>query len=172
VEKAYCFANKFNDLVFAYDSSSNPTKFVNGALTCNGDNVTVAASNRSPCKQPHQTCIEPAYAAAARSLFGHSLQEYLNVITITSTQAIADVGATSIFIMEGANAVNKHCASKTLSINMPDGRKMKLTHICDITIPGLPYILTGHIVPHLSVASLMGIRPLCNAGCTVTFDSN
>jgi hypothetical protein len=60
--------------------------------------------------------------------------------------------------------------SKPLSINIPNGRKMKSTHICNITIPGLPYILTGHIVPHLIVASLMGIRPLCNAGCTVTLD--
>jgi hypothetical protein len=82
------------------------------------------------------------------------LQEYLNAITIASTQAIADTGATSIFIMEGAKVVNKRCTSKPLSINMPDGRKMKLTHICDITIPGLPYVLTGHIVPHLTVASL------------------
>jgi hypothetical protein len=153
-----------------YDSSSNSTKFVDGALTCNSDNVTVAASNRSHREQPHRTYIGPAYAAAARSLFGHPLQEYLNAITIASTQAIADMGATSIFIMEGAKAINKCCASKPLSINMPDGRKMKSTHICDIAIPGLPYILTGHIVPHLTVASLMGIRPLCNAGSTVTFD--
>jgi hypothetical protein len=49
---------------------------------------------------------------------------------------------------------------------------MKSTHICIITIPGLPSVLTGHIMPHLPVASLMGIRPLCNAGCTVTFDHN
>jgi hypothetical protein len=74
--------------------------------------------------------------------------------------------------MEGADVVNKCRASKPLSINMPDGRKMKSTHICNITIPGLPCILTGQIVPHLAVASLMGIRPLCNAGCTVTFDHN
>jgi hypothetical protein len=49
---------------------------------------------------------------------------------------------------------------------------MKSTHICDINIPGLPYVLTGHIVPYLTVASLMGVRPLCNAGCTVMFDCN
>ena len=43
------------------------------------------------------------------------------------------------------------------------------TRICDITIPGLPTVLTGHIVPKLTIASLIGIRELCNAGCTVTF---
>ncbi len=150
----------------------NPTKFVDGAPTCDGDEVTVAASNQSPREQPHLTGMRPSYAVAARSLFGHPLQECLSAITIASTKAIADMGATSIFIMEGTKVINKRHASKPLSINMPDGRKMKSTHICDITIPGLPYVLTGHIVPHLTVASLMGIRPLCNAGCTVTFDHN
>jgi hypothetical protein len=114
--------------------------------------------------------MQPSYAAAERSFFGHPSQEYSNAITIASTQAIADTGATSTFNMEGAEVINKCCASKPLSINRPDGRKMKSTHICDITIPELPYVLTGHIVPHLIVASLMGIRPLCNAGCIVTFD--
>ncbi len=30
----------------------------------------------------------------------------------------------------------------------------------------------GHVVPNLAVASLIGIRPLCKAGCTVTFDDD
>jgi hypothetical protein len=55
---------------------------------------------------------------------------------------------------------------------MPDGWQMQSTHICNITIPGLPTILTGHIVLHLAVALLIGIRPLCNAGCTVVFDKD
>ncbi len=121
-ENTYCVANKFNDLVSVYDSSSNPTKFVDGAPTCDGDKVTVAASNQSPRDQPHLTGMRPSYAAAARSLFGHPLQESLNAVTIVSTKATADTGATSIFIMEGANVVNKLCASKPLSINMPARR--------------------------------------------------
>jgi hypothetical protein len=59
--------------------------------------------------------MQPSYAAAARSLFGHPSQEYLNAITIASTQAIADTGATSIFIMDGAKVVNRHRASKPLT---------------------------------------------------------
>jgi hypothetical protein len=31
-------------------------------------------------------------------------------------------------------------------------------------------VLTGHIIPNLSIASLFGIRVLPEAGCTVTFD--
>ncbi len=74
--------------------------------------------------------------------------------------------------MEGVDVDNKRVALKPLTICLPDGRKVHSTHECDINIPGLPTCLTGHSVPHLAVASLIGIRPLCKAGCTVTFDDN
>ncbi len=54
--------------------------------------------------------------------------EYLNAITIATTQAIADMGATSFFTMDGVNVVNKCLAHKPLIINMPNGRQMKSTH--------------------------------------------
>ena len=44
------------------------------------------------------------------------------------------------------------------------------THMCDIKIDGLPTVLTGHIIPGLSIASLFSIRILMEAGCAVTFD--
>jgi hypothetical protein len=56
-----------------------------------------------------------------------------------------------------------------LTMNLPNGEIVHSTHVCDISIPGLPMILTGHIVPGLSMASLMGIRVLCKAGCEVIF---
>jgi hypothetical protein len=111
-------------------------------------------------------------AAMARSIFGQPSNKYLNAIRIASTHAIADTGATSIFIMDGVCVVNKRITNNPLTINMLDGRKVKSTHFYDITIPGLPTILMGHIVLHLAIASLMGIWQLCNAGCTVTFDIN
>ncbi len=45
-------------------------------------------------------------------------------------------------------------------------------HICDIIIPGLPTILTGHIMPDMTTASLFGICILCKARCKVLFDNN
>jgi hypothetical protein len=111
-------------------------------------------------------------AQARRLLFGAALQEQLNALTITTTHAIADTGATSIFIMDGVDIVNKQVATHPLRINLPDGRQVKSTHTCDIAIPGLPTVLTGHVVPHLAVASLIGIRPLCKVGCVVTFDND
>jgi hypothetical protein len=97
-------------------------------------------------------------------MVGKPSTQYLNAMTIATTAAIADTGATSIFVMEGADVKNKRPALKPLTINLPDGRQIKLTHICDIDIPGLPTTLTGHIVPHLAIASLFGIRVLCKAG--------
>ncbi len=43
------------------------------------------------------------------------------------------------------------------------------THICELEIPVLTCVLEGHIVPDLTVASLVGIRILCKLGCTVLF---
>ena len=56
-----------------------------------------------------------------------------------------------------------------LSINLPDGEVLKSMHMCDIIIPGLPTVLTGHIVRGLTMASLVRIRILCKSGCQVIF---
>jgi hypothetical protein len=71
--------------------------------------------------------------------------------------------------MDGVDVVNRRVATKPLTVNLPDGRKVKSTHVCNITIPGMPGTLTGHIIPALKTASLIGIRPLCKVGCKVVF---
>jgi hypothetical protein len=96
-------------------------------------------------------------------------QAAINVLTIAPNLAVADTGATSIFIMDGIDVDNKRLAKKPLTVNLPDGRRIKSTHVCDVNIPHLP-TLTGHIIPELKIASLMGIRPLCKVGCKVIFD--
>jgi hypothetical protein len=91
------------------------------------------------------------------------------MMSFAKTHAVADTGTTSLFMMEGLKMSNVQIATNPLSITLPDGAIVKSTHTCDIMIPGLPTILTGHIVQGLTMASLVGIRILCNAGCTVTF---
>ena len=127
--------------------------------TSDNDDVTVATSN----------CSDSATRSACFSAIPH---EVIQAVSIASTEAIADSGATSIFLRDNVDVENKRHASKPLVINLPDGRKVKSTHVCDIAIPGLPTMLTGHIVPDLKIASLIGIRPLCKAGCRVIFDDN
>jgi hypothetical protein len=92
-------------------------------------------------------------------------------LTLATNKAIANTGATSIFIMDGLDMVNKHVARKPLTINLPDGKQIMSTHIWDIIIPGLPTMLTGHIIPSLKVASLIGICLLCKVGCRVVLDN-
>jgi hypothetical protein len=108
---------------------------------------------------------------AAHTLFGSPMPQYLNALTIATNQAIADTGAAFIFIMEGADVDNKCPATVPLLIKFPDGKRVQSTHVCDIWIPGLPTVLMGHIFPSLRIASLIGIRPLCKAGCKVIFDN-
>jgi hypothetical protein len=96
--------------------------------------------------------------------------QHAMAIGMATDCAIPNTGATSIFIMEGVDIENKCLSLKPLTINLLDGTQVQSIHECNIHIPGLPTVLTGHIVPHLAIASLIGIRPLCKAGCTVIFD--
>ena len=136
------------------------------------DDRTVVTSNCRFANATPPVCLpQPnSFAAAAQHMFGNPTHEVLNAITIDASHAIADTGATSIFIMDGVNVDNKRIATKPLTINLPDGRQVKSTHVCDFIVPGLPTPLVGHVVPGLAVASLIGIRPLCKAGCKVVFD--
>ncbi len=68
--------------------------------------------------------------------------------------AIADSGATQIFIMEGTPVTNKRTTDCPLKVALADGRRVMSTHVCDVDILGFPVTLTGHIIPELSIASL------------------
>jgi hypothetical protein len=71
--------------------------------------------------------------------------------------------------MDGTPVVNKRPTTQPFKVSLADSRQVMSTHICDIYIKGLPFVLTGHIIPGLSIASLLGIRLLTKAGCEVTF---
>jgi hypothetical protein len=101
-----------------------------------------------------------ALVAPAFTINAHPPKHFLNAIIIAYNHAIADTGTTSIFIMEVVQATNKHVTVKPLTINLLDAKKVMSTHVCDINIPGLPIVLTGHIVPSLSIVSFIGIHPL------------
>jgi hypothetical protein len=156
-------------LVSGCKPASDPTP-INSTSSKDDDNVTIITSNRLH-HWPTPQQVWPSIAMTACTLFGSPMPQYLNALTIATNQAIADTGATSIFIMEGADVDNKLPATVPLTINLPDGKWVQSTHVCDIRIPGLPTVLTGHIVPSLCIASLIGIRLLCKAGCKDIFDN-
>jgi hypothetical protein len=132
------------------------------------DDLTIIMSNttRHLTRQKHVRPHRTAFAAAAESVIRQEQD------CMKTTWAIADTGATSIFIMDGVPVHNKRKAVNPLTINLPDGAKVRSTHECDVMYPGLPMTLTGHIVPGLTISSLIGIRVLCEAGCNVIFNKN
>ncbi len=167
-------ANKCKSLISAHPL--DPTKIVS-IITVNNVNMTIARSNWSPAaRAQHEMSAQPAsqlsYGATARHLFGTPTHKYINAITIATLHAIADTGAMSMFIIEGTPAKNIWPATKQLMINLPNGSQVKSTQFCNIIIPGLPSILTGHIVARLLITSLIGICVLCKAGCKVVFTKN
>ncbi len=152
----------------AVDFSSYPTQLLSVILE---DDATVVTLNHGIIYQTASlpACHTPSLAAVACHLFGAPAYKILNAITIATQETIADTGATLIFIMEGVDLDNKYVATKLLRINLPDGHNMGMTHVCNCIIPGFPTPLVRHIILHLAVALLIGIHPLCKAGCKVLF---
>jgi hypothetical protein len=75
------------------------------------DTITIVMSNRKKGLNTPTTV-----GATAQALFGSPLPQYFNALTNPTNQAIADKGATSIFITEGANVDNKQISLSPLTI--------------------------------------------------------
>ncbi len=71
--------------------------------------------------------------------------------------------------MDGTPMVNKQPTTRPLKVSLANGRQVMSTHMCDIHIKGLQFVLTGHIILDLSIDSLFGIKVLTKDGCEVTF---
>ncbi len=108
-------ADKFNDLITVHVDSLDPTPTFSMHVV-DDDEATVVTSNCSPENAAHASytpccTTAPNLMTTARSLLGNPSKEQLNALTIASTHAIADTGATSIFIMKNAAVVNKKVAT-------------------------------------------------------------
>ena len=135
------------------------------ALCNEDDDTTVITSNISSDK-----CPRKSYKAQTINHIVKTKNAGFAGLRLDTNDAIADSGATQIFVMDGTPVINKRPTTHPLKVALADGRIVFSTHMCDIKIDGLPTVLTGHIMPDLSIASLVGIRVLTEAGCTVTFD--
>jgi hypothetical protein len=130
------------------------------------DDITVPTSNVSM----HSSRPQSYKARAIEHIIKNEIAG--GAFRLTMDNAIADSGATQIFVMDGTPVVNKRPATRPLKVLLADGRQVMSTHMCDIRINGLLVVLTGHIIPDLSIALLFGIRVLTEAGCKVTFTHN
>jgi hypothetical protein len=109
---------------------------------------TVQASNVSSCS---------SQSYKSRALDHIILNEVTGAaFCLTTDDDIADSGATQIFIMDGTPVIIKRITTRPLKVSLADGRQVVSTHMCDIHIDGLPFVLTGHIIPDLSIAPFLG----------------
>jgi hypothetical protein len=98
------------------------------------DDITVVTSNVS---NGSTTSLESAFSSFAprqQSKWAYA------AMTIASNEAIADSGATQIFIMDGTPVHNKRKTTCPLKVALADGSRVMSTHLCDIIVPGLPAI--------------------------------
>ena len=87
------------------------------------DDATVIISNTS-----HDRNV-----ASARNIASALRQGVPKMLAFADTHAIADTGASSIFVMAGTPMKNIRPTTDPLTINLPNGDIVHSTHICDIS---------------------------------------
>ena len=84
-----------------------------------------------------------------------------SIIQIIKQEAIADTGATGYSLLPGTPVKNMQPSSKPISINIPDGSKLRSTHTGNLDTEGiLEKANRAHIVPGLSHKFLTSISVL------------
>jgi hypothetical protein len=116
----------------------------------NNDNITVPPSKVS-------LHLSSSYKLRALTHILAKMEFAGAAFCLNIRNAIADSGATQIFVMEGTPVLNKWVTTRPLKVALAKGCQVMSTHICDIVIDGLPIVLMGHIIPDLSIMSLFGI---------------
>ena len=85
-------------------------------------------------------------------------------------EGVADSGATRHLLVPSTAYKNIQVLSKPIPISIPNGEIISATHSCEVYYPQLPLTACrGLIVPEMKQHSLISIKQLCQAGCTVTF---
>ena len=92
-------------------------------------------------------------------------------IKIAVDMAVTDSGSMRNFILLGTKVSNMEISKKPLTINLPDGTRLKSTHTCEINVPRLPKeSRQAHDVPGIAHTSLISMKILTYAGCKVVYD--
>ena len=103
-------ADKCNHSIDVYaNNTSDPTQIINVTATSDNNDKTIISSNwtqDAPNVRNVHATTNKSMAATARDMFRAPNPQYLNAIAIATSEAIADTGATLIFIMEGTPCDN------------------------------------------------------------------
>ena len=90
------------------------------------DNITIPASNVAD----KRSTIESYCTRALEHIVHQELAG--GVFQLPTKYAIADLGATQIFVMEGTPVINKRPTTQPLRVALADGSQVMSTHMCDI----------------------------------------
>ncbi len=74
--------------------------------------MTIVTSNLATKSSQKEQSQPTSLAALAKISYGNPKMHYLNAITIATNLAVAYMGATSIFVMDGVDVENKRLAKK------------------------------------------------------------
>jgi hypothetical protein len=100
---------------------------------CNHDILTDASDpNKTSVYNSDDATVIKLNRSGARNIASALRQGVPKVLAFADTHAIADTGATSIFVMAGTPMKNIHATMDPLTINLPNGKIVHSTHICDI----------------------------------------
>ena len=83
---------------------------------------------------------------------------------------IVDSGASKIFFGDGAPVANKNFKAPKVTVGTATGAIRQSAGTADLDLPQLPlgFPTEGHMMPGFP-HTLVGLGPLCDAGCEVTF---
>ena len=118
----------FNDSnrIHVNQHSSYPINVCLSALNNNDDNATVIISNVSSNKRPRKS-----FKAQALNHLVKTENAGFAGLCLDTYDAIADSGATQIFVMDGTPVVNKHPTTHPLKVALADERIVLSMHMCD-----------------------------------------
>ena len=93
-----------------------------------------------------------------------------NAGTFAPYTAIADTGASGCFLAPSAPCGDINEDAPPITVNVAGGAPHRSSAACNVLLGQLP-VRKAHIMPRFH-QNLLGIGPLCDAGCRVLFDSN
>ena len=88
----------------------------------------------------------------------------------TQATSIVDSGATDVYFSVDSPIVNVDLSAPKVKVGTATGQSQQSTGTGGLNLPQLPsgFPITGHIMPGFR-HNLIGVGPLCDADCTVTF---
>ena len=78
----------------------NPTENIKVVSVADDDDVTIVMSDLATRSRQKPQRLPTSVAAVASTMYGIPKPQYINAIIIAPNHAVADTGATSIFVMD------------------------------------------------------------------------